>query len=92
MVKKLNNYLTYLNICGRSCFLLLIQFLSSLFVSWILQIWSEKSQMLLFLGSILLFSVVKLSILALDLLLNETGESNSDVVIEAAGNLLAQVL
>ena len=48
--------------------------------------------MLLFLGRILLFMLVKFGILTFHFLVNDTSISNSDVVVGAARNLLAHIL
>ena len=87
-----DRFFTYIDVGGRSRFFLLVKLLCSLFICWVLQIGSEKSEMLLFLGRILLFMLVKFGILTFHFLVNDTSISNSDVVVGAARNLLAHIL
>lgn len=81
-----------INVGFRSSQFCLVQLLSSLFVCWVFEIGSELLQMVLLLGSITLFSNVEFGIFRADFLFYNTGVADSNVVIGASWDLLAQIL
>ena len=91
-VVKTKQSKTYLNVRFRSLLLLLIQLLSSLLVCWILQVWSEKSQVLFLLSSVFLLLIVKLDVFFLHFLFDKACETHTNVVIGTTWNLLTKVL
>ncbi len=88
----MNEWMTYINLGLRARKFLLVQLLCSFFIGRIFKVWSEKPEMILFLGCIVLLSDIEFGILCSDFLLDETSVSDSDVMVGASRDLLAQIL
>ena len=80
---------TYLDELRGSLLLLFVEFLSGVFISWILQVRTEKTQVLLLFRGIIHLQTVKLCVFSRDFLFNQTRVPDSDVVIGTPWNLLA---
>ena len=72
--------------------LLLVQHLGYFLVRWVLKVGSEGPEVLLLFVGVMHLESVELGFFPLHLLFDHARESNSDVVVGALGDLLAEFL